>query len=75
MWDIPQVPCPLITHSDTILFTIPATYYCASVISQHLTTMLSFTVVLLFILTFLPSSASNSISELEVVLTSVASGQ
>ena len=37
--------------------------------------MLSFTFVLLFILTFLPSCASNSISELEVVLTSVASGQ
>jgi len=30
---------------------------------------------LLFILTFLPSSASNSLSELEVVLTNVATGQ
>jgi len=37
--------------------------------------MLSFTVVLLFLLTFLPSSASNSLSELEVVLTSVTPGQ
>jgi len=37
MWDTPQVPCPFITINDTILFTIPATFCCASVISQHLT--------------------------------------
>jgi integral membrane sensor domain MASE1 len=37
--------------------------------------MLSFTVALLFLLTFLPSSASNFLSELEVVLTRVAPGQ
>lgn len=75
MWDIPQVPCPFITISDTILFTIPATCCCALYCNAWQVTMLSFTFVLLFILTFLPSCASNSISELEVVLTSVASGQ
>jgi len=37
MWDTPQVPCPFITISDTILFIIPALCCHASVISQHLT--------------------------------------
>jgi hypothetical protein len=37
MWDTPQVPCPFITVGDTILFSIPAPWCCASVLSQHLT--------------------------------------
>jgi hypothetical protein len=76
MWDTPQVPHPFITISDTILFTIPATCCCASIISRHLT---SSNAELYSCVAVSPDLSSflcfYSLSELEVVLTSVTPGQ